>query len=69
MMKASDVIRRYEQALAELPARTREVFRLYRQEELSEDEIAERMEMSAKGVTYHLRKALIYLDKRVNRDA
>ena len=66
MMEASDVIRRYEQALAELPARTREVFRLSRQEDLSYEEIAERLGITKRMVKYHLRKALMYLDRRVN---
>ena len=65
-MEASDVIRRYEQALAELPARTREVFRLSRQEDLAYEEIAERLGITKRMVKYHLRKALIYLDRRVN---
>lgn len=68
MMEASDVIRRYEQALVELPARTREVFRLSRQEELTYEQIADRLGMTHRGVKYHMRKALVYLNKRVNGD-
>ncbi|MAC57945.1 MAG: RNA polymerase subunit sigma-24 [Novosphingobium sp.] len=68
MMEAADVIRRYEQALAELPARTREIFRLSKQEELSYQEIANRLGMTVRGVKYHMRKALLYLDQRVNGD-
>jgi RNA polymerase sigma factor (sigma-70 family) len=68
MMDASDTIRRYEQALSELPTRSREIFRLSRQEELSYQEIAERLGMTTRGVKYHMRKALLYLDQRVNGD-
>jgi len=68
MMEASDFLRRYEQALAELPARTREVFRLHRQEELTYQEIADRLGLTARGVKYHMKKALLYLDHRVYAD-
>jgi len=68
MMEAADIIRKYEQALAELPARTREIFRLNCQEELSYDEIAAQLGINRRVVKYHLRKALIYLDRRVNDD-
>ncbi|MDE8652267.1 RNA polymerase sigma factor [Novosphingobium album (ex Liu et al. 2023)] len=68
MMEASDFLRRYEQALAELPARTREVFRLHRQEDLTYQQIAERLGLNVRAVKYHMRKALLYLDSRVNTD-
>ncbi|MCW6536924.1 RNA polymerase sigma factor [Sphingomonas lycopersici] len=68
MMEASDIIRQYEQALIELPARTREVFRLSRQEGLTYPEIAERLGLSVRGVKYHMKKALLYLDYRVKAD-
>lgn len=66
MMEASDFMRRYEEALSELPSRTREVFRLHRQEELTYQEIAGRLGISVDGVKYHMKKALLYLDHRVN---
>ena len=66
MMEASDFMRRYEEALSELPSRTREVFRLHRQEELTYQEIAEKLGISVDGVKYHMKKALLYLDHRVN---
>ncbi|WP_404478368.1 sigma-70 family RNA polymerase sigma factor [Novosphingobium sp. BL-52-GroH] len=68
MMEASDFLRRYEEALAELPERTRTVFRLHRQEELTYHEIADRMGITERGVKYHMKKALIYLDRRVYAD-
>jgi RNA polymerase sigma factor (sigma-70 family) len=66
MMEASDFMRRYEEALSELPPRTREVFRLHRQDELTYQEIAERIGITVDGVKYHMKKALLYLDHRVN---
>ena len=66
MMEASDFMRRYEEALSELPSRTREVFRLHRQEELTYQEIAEKLGITVDGVKYHMKKALLYLDHRVN---
>jgi RNA polymerase sigma factor (sigma-70 family) len=68
MMEARDLMQRYQEALADLPARTREVFRLHRQEELTYEQIAERTGLSVRGVKYHMRKALLYIDHRVNSD-
>lgn len=68
LMEADDLMRRYEAALSELPARTREVFRLHRQEELTYQQIAERLGMTVRGVKYHMKKALLYLDHMVNSD-
>ncbi|WFB62105.1 RNA polymerase sigma-70 factor [Sphingobacterium sp. WM] len=44
--------------LEKLPSKTREVFMLSRQEQLKGNEIAEKMEMSLKGVEYHISKAI-----------
>jgi RNA polymerase sigma factor (sigma-70 family) len=68
MMEADDLMRRYEKALSELPTRTREVFRLHRHEELTYQEIAERLGLTVRGVKYHMKKALLYLDHMVNSD-
>lgn len=68
MMEAADFLRRYEQALAELPSRTREVFRLHRHEELTYQEIADHLGLTVRGVKYHMKKALLYLDSRVHSD-
>jgi RNA polymerase sigma factor (sigma-70 family) len=59
LMEAQDLMRRYQEALADLPPRTREVFRLHRQEELTYEQIAERLGLSVRGVKYHMRKALL----------
>lgn len=68
LMEASDFIRQYEEALAELPTRTREIFRLSRQDGLTQQEIADRLGMTVRGVKYHMKKALLYLDYRVKAD-
>jgi RNA polymerase sigma factor (sigma-70 family) len=68
LMEADDLMRRYEAALSELPSRTREVFRLHRQEELTYHQIADRLGLTARGVKYHMKKALLYLDHVVNSD-
>ncbi|WP_144043756.1 RNA polymerase sigma-70 factor [Sphingobacterium cellulitidis] len=46
------------ETLEKLPSKTREVFMLSRQEQLKGNEIAEKMEMSLKGVEYHISKAI-----------
>ncbi len=68
MIEASDFMRRYEQALAELPSQTREVFRLHRQEDLTYPQIAKELGINVTAVKYHMRKAIRYLDHRVNTD-
>lgn len=61
-----DFIRRFEQALGELPERQREIFRLSVKEELTYPEIAERLGIEASAVSPHLAKALRYLDARMS---
>lgn len=68
MMEAADIIRQYEQALSELPERTREIFRLSRQDGLTQQQIADRLGLTVRGVKYHMKRALLYLDYRVNND-
>lgn len=68
MIEAEDFMRRYEQALAELPAMTREVFRLSRQGELTYKEISEQLDITERAVRYHFKKAIRYLDDRMNAD-
>ena len=66
MLNAGDFIRRYELALSELPGRTRTVFRLHRQDELTYQQIADQLGLTVRGVKYHMRKALIHLDVRIS---
>ncbi|WP_445367347.1 RNA polymerase sigma factor [Methylomonas sp. BW4-1] len=48
-----------QQAIASLPDRTREIFLLYRADELSYKQIAARLDISERTVEYHLRQALL----------
>lgn len=47
-----------EETLAELPKQTRLVFNMSRKEFLMNNEIAEKLEISVKGVEFHITKAL-----------
>jgi RNA polymerase sigma-70 factor (ECF subfamily) len=55
----------YEQALAALPARTRNIFLMHRLDELTYQEIATAMGLTTAGVEYHMSKALAHLAKRL----
>jgi RNA polymerase sigma-70 factor (ECF subfamily) len=55
-------------AIAELPARTRDVFVLHRFEELSCTSIASQLGMSVSGVEKHIMKALRLLHGRLSKD-
>lgn len=68
MIDAADFMRRYEQALSELPALTREVFRLSRQQDLTYSQISKALGITIRAVELHMKKALRYLDHRVNTD-
>ena len=68
MIEAADFMRRYEQALSELPALTREVFRLSRQDDLTYAQISEQLGVTVRVVELQMKKAIRYLDHRVNDD-
>jgi len=55
---ARDELRRVQAALDELPGRTREAFVLHHIEGLSQREIAQRMRISEKTVSWHLREGV-----------
>lgn len=61
-----DFIRRFEQALSELPERQREIFKLSAKQDLTYPEIADRLGIKVSMVAGHLAKALRYLDGRLN---
>lgn len=48
-----------QQAIAHLPEKTREIFLLYRVDELSYKQIAARLDISERTVEYHLRQAML----------
>jgi len=49
-----------QQAIASLPEKTREVFLLYRADELSYKQIAVQLAISERTVEYHLRQAMLH---------
>jgi RNA polymerase sigma factor (sigma-70 family) len=51
---------RLEQTIADLPDKTREIFLLYRADELSYKNIAHRLDISERTVEYHLRRAVLH---------
>lgn len=55
---ARDHLRAIEQALQELPPRTREIFLMNRMDGISHRKIAERLGISDEAVYYHIRRAL-----------
>lgn len=48
------------QAIASLPEKTREIFLLYRADELSYKQIAAQLDISERTVEYHLRQAMLH---------
>ncbi|AJZ74898.1 RNA polymerase sigma factor [Pandoraea apista] len=58
-------LERLQQALAELPERQREALVLYRFDGLTQDEVAERMQISRRMVVKHLSRAFAYCELRV----
>ncbi|NVZ71471.1 RNA polymerase sigma factor [Pseudomonas costantinii] len=54
-----------KQALAELPARTQQIFRLNRIEGLTHAQVARRLDISDSSVQKHLAKALAYVMQRL----
>ena len=56
-----DLTAALEKALADLPEKTREIYRLSRFENLSGREIAERIGLSEKSVEYHISQSLKFL--------
>ncbi|MCU0354851.1 MAG: RNA polymerase sigma-70 factor [Cytophagales bacterium] len=57
-MAANDLMAALEAALEQLPAKSQEIFRMSRFEELPVREIANRVSLSEKAVEYHITKSL-----------
>jgi RNA polymerase sigma factor (sigma-70 family) len=68
ILESRDMLRRLEVAIMRLRPRTREVFMAHRMEGLTYAEIAERTGLSVKGVEKQMSKALVQLDRLLNRD-
>ena len=64
---ASDLMQQYRRALSTLTPKTRVVFLLHRVEELTYTEIAARLEISINTVEYHMARALLHLDRALDR--
>ncbi|TPG51760.1 RNA polymerase sigma factor [Sphingomonas glacialis] len=63
-----DALRRYEEAIAALPERTRLVFLLKRADDLTYPQIAKRLGITLWTVQYHMKRALTHLDRTLNHD-
>lgn len=68
ILESRDMLRRLEAAIMRLRPRTREVFMAHRVEGLTYAEIADRTGLSVKGVEKQMSKALVQLDRMLNRD-
>lgn len=66
-LEARDMLARVDTAIATLKPKTREIFLLHRIDGLDYAEIAERMEMSVKGVEWQMGQALDQIRRRVKR--
>jgi RNA polymerase sigma-70 factor (ECF subfamily) len=67
LLESRDMLRRLEAAMMRLRPRTREVFMAHRVEGLTYAEIAEQTGLSVKGVEKQMSKALVQLDRLLNR--
>jgi RNA polymerase sigma-70 factor (ECF subfamily) len=64
---ASDMLRLYEAAIAELPERTRMVFLLQRADDLTYRQIAKRLGVTLWTVEYHMKRAITHLDQMLDQ--
>ena len=62
-LEARDLLDRIQNALMRLPPKTRETFLAHRVDGHSYSDIAKRMELSVKGVEWHMTKAIAHLDR------
>lgn len=56
-----------ENTLSSLPAQTKDIFQMNRDEEMSYKEIAEKTKLSVKSIEYHMSKAIKVLQKELSR--
>lgn len=61
-IEARDMLKAYEDALATLSEKSRNVFLLHRTEDLTYREIAERLDITISTVEYHMMRALAHID-------
>jgi RNA polymerase sigma-70 factor (ECF subfamily) len=67
-IEAGDLMRSYRQAIAELPEKTRQAFLLHRLDGLGYKAIGERLEISVPTVQYHVARALVHIDRALERE-
>ncbi|MDP9424248.1 MAG: RNA polymerase sigma factor [Pseudomonadota bacterium] len=67
LLESRDILRRLEAAMMRLRPKTREIFMAHRIDGMSYAEIAERTGLSVKGVEKQMSKALVRLDRILNR--
>jgi RNA polymerase sigma factor (sigma-70 family) len=67
LLESRDMLNRLEAAMMRLRPRTREIFMAHRIEGLTYAEIADRTGLSVKGVEKQMSKALVQLDRMLNR--
>jgi RNA polymerase sigma factor (sigma-70 family) len=64
---ADEMLRLYEQAIGDLPARTRTIFLLQRGDGLTYREIAERLDVTLWTVEHHMKRAIAHLDRSLDQ--
>ena len=67
LLESRDMLNRLEAAMMRLRPKTREIFVAHRVEGLTYAEIADRTGLSVKGVEKQMSKALVQLDRMLNR--
>lgn len=68
ILEAEDLHRVIESTIDSLPEKTKTIFRLSRIENLSNKEIAERMNLSVKTIEFHITKSLQHLRTHLAKD-
>ena len=63
LLEARDMLNRLQVAMEKLSPKTREIFMAHRLDGATYGEIAERMELSVKGVEWHMTKAIAHLHR------
>lgn len=65
-LAADDMLRRYEDAIAGLPDRTRTIFLLHRADDLTYRQIARRLGVTLWTVEYHMKRAIVHLGRMLD---
>ncbi|HEX3009496.1 MAG TPA: RNA polymerase sigma-70 factor [Bacteroidales bacterium] len=65
-IRREEMKKQLQQVLADMPERCREVFLLNRLENLTYQEIADRLGLSVKGIEKRMHEALLFIRERIN---